>query len=257
MTFADLMSLLMCFFVLLLSFSEMDVAKFKELAGSLKFAFGVQREIQTREIPKGLNIIAREFSPGKPDPTPLPQIRQHTTDDLKDYMDILPVPPLPPEPSEIDVQKLIEALKKEIEQGTISIETQEQRVIIRIQEKGSFPSGSADFVSGFEEVLSRIGEVLSRTTSGQIVIAGHTDDVPIATARFRSNWELSAARAVTVLHHLIMTHRFDPRRFLIEGHADSLPLVPNLSAEQRAQNRRVEIIIVKGTDLESEMSIDD
>ena len=64
MTFADLMSLLMCFFVLLLAFSEMDVSKYKEMAGSMKNAFGVQREVKVKEPPKGINIIAREFSPG-------------------------------------------------------------------------------------------------------------------------------------------------------------------------------------------------
>ena len=65
-TFADLMSLLMCFFVLLLSFSEMDVLKFKQIAGSMKFAFGVQNKIEVKDIPKGTSIIAQEFRPGKP-----------------------------------------------------------------------------------------------------------------------------------------------------------------------------------------------
>ncbi|MCV6605027.1 MAG: type VI secretion system protein TssL, partial [Porticoccaceae bacterium] len=66
-TFADLMSLLMCFFVLLLSFSEMDVQKYKQVAGSMKDAFGVQNEINVKDIPKGTSIIAREFSPARPD----------------------------------------------------------------------------------------------------------------------------------------------------------------------------------------------
>ena len=70
-TFADLMSLLMCFFVLLLSFSEMDVLKYKQLAGSMRDAFGVQREINVKDIPKGTSIIAKEFSPGRPEPTPI------------------------------------------------------------------------------------------------------------------------------------------------------------------------------------------
>ena len=71
MTFADLMTLLMCFFVLLLSFSEMDVAKFKQLSGSMKDAFGVQAEVEVETIPKGTSVIAQEFSPGKPEPTAL------------------------------------------------------------------------------------------------------------------------------------------------------------------------------------------
>ena len=79
MTFADLMSLLMCFFVLLLAFSEMDALKFKQIAGSMKVAFGVQREIKAKEIPKGTSIVAKEFSPGKPDPSAIAEVRQHTT----------------------------------------------------------------------------------------------------------------------------------------------------------------------------------
>jgi len=88
MTFADLMSLLMCFFVLLLSFSEMDVSKYKEMAGSMKMAFGVQRDIKVREPPKGINVIAREFSPGRPEPTQLNVIRQMTTNDLRINLDL-------------------------------------------------------------------------------------------------------------------------------------------------------------------------
>ena len=87
-TFADLMSLLMCFFVLFLSFSEMDVLKFKRLAGSMKSAFGVQQKFRADDIPKGTSIIAQEFSPGKPQPTPLNEIWQKTTDESRNSLDV-------------------------------------------------------------------------------------------------------------------------------------------------------------------------
>ena len=87
MTFADLMSLLMCFFVLLLSFSEMDLLKFKQIAGSMKSAFGVQREIKTEEAPKGTSVIAREFSPGTPSPTLMNEIRQTTIEETKQTLE--------------------------------------------------------------------------------------------------------------------------------------------------------------------------
>ena len=79
-TFADLMSLLMCFFVLLLSFSEMDAMKFKRLAGSMAVAFGVQNKLKVTDIPRGTSIIAQEFSPGRPEPTPINEIWQQTND---------------------------------------------------------------------------------------------------------------------------------------------------------------------------------
>ena len=87
-TFADLMSLLMCFFVLLLSFAEMDILKYKQVAGALKLAFGVQRDVSAIEIPKGTNIIAEQYSPGKPtEVTPLEIMREKTTDDTKVNLD--------------------------------------------------------------------------------------------------------------------------------------------------------------------------
>ena len=76
MTFADLMSLLLCFFVLLLSFAEMDLNKFKAIAGSLKLAFGVQREVKAPGAPVGTSIIAQEFSPGRPQPTAINEVRR-------------------------------------------------------------------------------------------------------------------------------------------------------------------------------------
>jgi len=87
-TFADLMSLLMCFFVLLLSFSEMDVLKFKQLAGSMREAFGVQTQIKVEDIPKGTSIIAQEFSPGRPEPTPLNEVRQMTINNDMTTLDV-------------------------------------------------------------------------------------------------------------------------------------------------------------------------
>ncbi len=86
MTFADLMSLLMCFFVLLLSFSEMDVNKYKQIAGSMSDAFGVQRKIKVREPPRGINVVAREFSPALPQPTVLNVVQQKTSDTLKSFL---------------------------------------------------------------------------------------------------------------------------------------------------------------------------
>ncbi len=258
MSFADLMSLLMCFFVLLLAFSEMDVLKFKQLAGSMKVAFGVQRDIKTKEIPKGTSIIAREFSPGKPDPTAIAEVRQHTSEDKERFLqteqdgeesldpktDPKVVLKKIQEKLEADASDLRETFREEVEQGLIDIETEEQRIIIRIQEQGSFPSGSAVIKGGFTPVMAKLATVLS-SMKGQVVVAGHTDNVPIATARFRSNWELSAARAVSVLHHLRRSTDIHEERFLIEGHADSNPLVPNTNKESRARNRRVEIIIAQ------------
>ncbi len=252
-TFADLMSLLMCFFVLLLSFSEMDAMKYKQVAGSMKFAFGVQREVESKIMPKGTSIIAQEFSPGKPMPSVIKEMRQQTTDETKENLDFTDSTDKDKaqEKDEADEQQphpntlIIQAtLEDEISEGLLEIETLGAKTIIRIQEKGSFPSGSAELTMSFEPVMAKISNVLTHTT-GSILVAGHTDDIPIATVRYRSNWELSASRSVTVVHKLLNYNDFDESRFLIEGHADSQPMESNDTPARRAKNRRVEIIVVE------------
>lgn len=254
-TFADLSTLLLCFFVLLLSFSEMDVAKFKQLAGSMREAFGVQADIKSKHIPKGTSIIATEFSPGRPEPTVMNQVRQFTIDSNKNTLDFV-------DPDEVvelkEVQELIEkaeedsrrareSLHEEIEQGMIEVRTLGARTIIHIREKGSFALGSADVKENFRPVLEKIHALL-RQTDGVIRIAGHTDNLPIATARFRSNWELSSARAVSVLHELMEHEGLDSDRFVVAGYSDTKPVASNDDSASRARNRRVDISIVRGED---------
>jgi chemotaxis protein MotB len=239
LTFADLMSLLLCFFVLLLSFSEMDVLKFKEIAGSMKKAFGIQHEIEVRKIPMGTNIIAQEFSPGKPTPTPIKQMRQQTTDDTKDNLDFTDAEY---KKLEKDVAKMKDVLKKEIDKGLLKIETQGFEIMIRIREKGSFGSGSAKLQGSFLPILQKIGRVL-KDIQGKIIVVGHTDNVPISTWQYPSNWVLSAARSATVVHYLTKFGDVEPARIQIRAHAATQPLVPNNSVENRAKNRRVDIIV--------------
>ncbi len=398
MTFADLMTLLMSFFVLLLSFSEMDALKFKQLAGSMSEAYGVQRDVKVKETPKGINIIAREFSAGRPVMTIRNEVRQFTTQDMRRNLDVpdeqtkkveasSPQAPQPdmvlskkglkndkgtpgkqvaknivgvksgketpdthgqhegakklgltglgdgdkeftsqatdakgdtqqsgmtlkgqemakvreakdmaakikgmPEQVEAGVGEDIQlakstvgekehlgiltkddvggaqgkemdealtkeletiekSLKKEIQQGLIQVLAEGSKIIIRIREKGSFPSGNADLIEPFYPILMKISDVLE-ASKGDIIIAGHTDSIPIRTARFRSNWDLSAARAATVAHELMAVSTIKPNRFRIEGYADTRPLESNRIASGRAINRRVEVIIVQGKDAE-------
>lgn len=256
-TFADLMSLLMCFFVLLLSFSEMDVLKFKQLAGSMKEAFGVQRDIKTKEIPKGTSIISKEFSPGKPVPTKIRILKQNTTDRPKRNIKFTDSNSINNKARE-EIKKELEketqkkinestkrikaALKQEISKGTIEVVGKNQEIIIRISEKGSFPSGSATLNKSFEKIMKKIS-FLVKSTPGDIIVSGHTDNIPIYTYLFRSNWELSSSRAVSVLKSIINAQNIEASRLSVQGHADTKPLESNNTAAGRAKNRRVEIKI--------------
>ena len=252
-TFADLMSLLMCFFVLLLSFAEMDALKYKMVVKSLDNAFGVQREVAANEIPKGTSIIAQEFSPGEPRPTPLKEVRQDTIDETRDALkiklDAEDVAKQQAKEIAEEVAKFKEALKDEIEEGLIDVESQMNRIVIRIREKGSFSSGDARLNRAFVPILDKIHDVLVKT-NGQLAVAGHTDNIPINTPRYRSNWELSTSRATSVVHELLRKGEIPPARFVLEGYAETQPLTTNDTAANRAKNRRVEIIVLKSTIIE-------
>ncbi len=211
-TFSDLMSLLLCFFVLLLSFSEMDVARFKEVAGSLRDAFGVQREEVVFQIPKGLDVVSTEFP------------ARFTVDEL--------------------LERVKAAVKLELIKGEIQIESLKDRVILRFKDELMFPKGSAELTPRAKAVLLKLGEVLA-LFDGEIIVAGHTDNLPIHSPKFRSNWDLSAARAVSVVDFLL-AHKFVlPRQIAAVGYGPSRPLYPNDTEEHRAANRRVEIILLQ------------
>lgn len=254
MTFADLMTLLMCFFVLLLAFSEMDVAKFKQLSGSMKEAFGVQAEVEVRTIPKGTSVIAQEFSPGKPEPTPINTVRQFTIDSNRNTLDALERELKEIEETREHARRLRMALKEEIEKGAVSIETEGMKVIVHIMENASFDSGLADVRPEFLPVLDKIAGLIDNN-SGQISVSGHTDNVPIHNDRFRSNWELSTSRAVSVTHELLARAEIDDDRVVVTGHADTRPRASNDTAEDRAKNRRVDVMIVRGGDIDQYRSM--
>ena len=138
-------------------------------------------------------------------------------------------------------------LQAEIEAGQIDVESEARTIIIRIREKGSFASGSAQLDIAFLAVLDKTGLALNEI-KGSIFIEGHTDNVPIDNGRYGSNWDLAAARAVAVAEHLLEGPRMDPIRLTISGHADTRPQAPNDSWEGRAQNRRVEVIVKQPLD---------
>ena len=238
-TFADLMSLLMCFFVLLLSFSEMDLLKYKQVAGSMNMAFGIQRTVKTDTIPKGTSIIKKEFSPGKPEPTVLNVVKQQTTDDSKPQIEVN-------SPISKSVRELLDTIEEsfaeEINEELIDIVVFDSSVMIRVRESDAFPSGDAEIQADFIPILEKLEDVLNQN-DGMVVVAGHTDNVPISNTRYPSNWILSAARAASVVHYLSEVQSVDASRLEIRAYSDTQPVADNDTAENRSKNRRIEINI--------------
>ena len=214
-TFGDLMSLLMCFFVLLLSFSEMDRNKYRVVSGSVRNAFGIQRKKPVFESPKGLKMIAREF----------------------DQAIIL-----------TKIEKVVKEIINELEgeykelKGLVEVESVENQLTIRMMGEATFDTGRADLRSEFIPLLRKIGEVLGKTKA-EIIIAGHTDNVPLSSGPFGSNLGLSMARAGSVAEFLLSKKNIDPRKLSTMGFGEYRPLASNDTAEGRRKNRRVEIIV--------------
>ena len=252
LTFADLMVLLLCFFVLMLSFSEMDLAKFKLMSGSLHEAFGVQTSIPATEPPRGTSLEASEFSPGIPAPTGTDEVRQHTVDSDLDTLDLgleqrLREIKAAEEAARHETQELRAIFHQEIDDGRLLIRQDGSDVVIQLLEKDSFPSGSADLEAASLDTLAKVGLLVSGM-SGAITVSGHTDNVPIRPGgAYRSNWDLSAARAASVGHELLAAG-LDPARLMVSGHADTQPRAPNDTAANRAINRRVDITFSAGKD---------
>ncbi|EAS44432.1 flagellar motor protein MotB [Photobacterium profundum] len=275
-TFADLATLLMCFFVLLLSFSEMDVLKFKQIAGSMKFAFGVQNMLEVKDIPKGTSVIAQEFRPGRPEPTPIEVIMQQTIDMTQRTLDFHDGESDRAGGTKRDAGKLTggqsadvatqmnqnnqsemsesqeqllevmqKALDREIQDGAIEVENFGQQVVIRIKEKGAFPAGSAFLQPKFRPLVRQIADLV-KDVPGIIRISGHTDNQKLDSELYRSNWDLSAQRAVSVAQEMEQVKGFDHKRLRVVGLADTAPLNSNKTAEERKVNRRVEISIMQG-----------
>jgi len=236
----------------MLSFSEMDAEKFKLMSGAMHEAFGVQTTVLTDSPPKGTSLETQEFSPATPEPTDRNEVRQHTVDSDLNTLDLglearLRELKAQEEQAEERTQRLRDLFSQEIQDGRIVIRRDSTNVVIQLLEKDSFASGNAELEPGAHDALAKVGRLIV-SMPGAITVAGHTDNVPIKNGgMYRSNWDLSAARAASVAHELLAAG-VEPVRLEVSGHADTQPRVANDTPEHRAQNRRVDITFIAGKD---------
>ena len=255
-TFADMMSLLLALFVLLLSFSVMDAQRYKQVAGSMRDAFGLQQFQRLAGIIEMDGNPSREhYKDTSPVPIatiPLPSLQPvplPNRDRLDALEQVTEEKALDSEPNRDAVDRehpllwqLKDQLAEEVSDSRLSIEEGNGTIVISFPDSVAFASGSATLSSSFQPALDKLARVLEQS-SGEIVVAGHTDSAPIATERFRSNWDLSTARAVSVVHYWLENASLNPRRLTAQGHADSRPVIINATPQESAVNRRVEISI--------------
>lgn len=207
-TFSDMMTLLMSFFVMIMSFSTMEVDKFKMAMGSLQGAFGVLGT-QKKLLPQ-----QSSFSPYQ---------RNIQANSVLEHM-----------------ENLREVLKQNELEDKVELEYKDGEVFIQMRNNMLFDVGQARLKPNYLKVLSLMAEKLFYQAK-EIKVEGHTDNIPIHTKRFPSNWELSMARALNVVRYFVKYEHIDPKKFSAAGYGEFKPLVPNTTPENRAKNRRVVI----------------
>ncbi len=294
-TFADMITLLLAFYVLMLSFSDMNINRFKDVSGSLNESLGNQEALPIVEAPAAeTQLVAGP----EPVAVPLPEqlakdlgtLQKSLSADLigqklnvrVDNGNIIVDLPkhsgngvLSQEMLDLyakiaEIQSQVEttvevregtdsaakisdavqrldqlkaALSKEIANGDAQVERDGERVVVRMLVQGSFYSGSAVLSPDYFPLLIKIGNTIAKG-GGRITIEGHTDSIPVSgNDRYRSNWDLSGARAASVADFLIERGGVPRERMVVRGMADIKPLAPNDTREGRAKNRRIEVLI--------------
>ena len=303
-TFADMATLLMSFFVLLIAFAEMEKQdSVMASEGQTGKNLGVQDEIPSEEAPPvnegeaeddalkkadadtdaGFEIVkaalAKEITEGKvevsiKDQEIVVEVAQAETaepaasakvlqEQLEIYAKVRDAQTkievgvkIAQEADDVSAEQLAreamiaeqyrrirENLSNEIEKELVEVIREGEIIIVRLAEQGSFTSGAATLQPGFGKLLDKVGVSL-KGAEGLITIEGHTDNVPVAfSERFRSNWDLSAARSAAVADYLLDSASLEGGNVMVTGLADTKPIMPNDTKEGRAKNRRIEIVI--------------
>lgn len=236
-TFADLATLLLTFFILLLSFAEMDIDKYRAMANSMSLAFGSSNVLDDDVGGSPITLVESD-TVSLPEVSEEPLKEPELIDERKEDAAPTQVPS-----SIIELtSRLVEELEAEVASEKLTVNYDPEQVVIRFSEEATFRSGEAAIKPEMMPIIDRVVEVLA-SCIGDVVVAGYTDDRPISSSRFRSNWDLSAARAVSVVHQLVLDRQLPADRVIAAGRAETHPLVPNDSPDNRARNRRVEIAI--------------
>ncbi len=212
-TYSDLITLLLAFFIMMYTFSKQDAQKYQEVSERLRAIFS------------GGTGVLKTGSGG----TAL-------------------LNPLSKQDSGTGIQKQLEdevkAMADVQEAENISVFKDERGIVIRIMDRAFFDEGRAELKDKAKNALRQIAPII-KSSSNQVRIEGHTDNVPINTAEFRSNWELSTRRATEVVRYLIERYDFPPQKISASGYSEYRPVAPNDSSGNRALNRRIEIILLE------------
>ena len=220
-TYADLVTLLLCFFVMLFSISSLDLQKFIQMFRGIHDSMGSPTAM--------VELVVPSSEEGKKE-------EEEKKPELDDYL---------AEPEEDNLLSDVQEFVEKTRLGQYIVVTREKsKITIVVEGQVFFDSGVADFNPEALPILDDITRIILDYPRYRVNIKGHTDNNPISTERFPSNWELSAVRATTVLRYLI-DKGVPPRRLTATGYGERLPIAANDSERNRARNRRVEFVLEK------------
>lgn len=221
-TYSDCITLLLTFFVLLYSMSSVNEAKLKSISSALQSVLNssggdsiLQFNMENGEVPIEGSEVKAEIDKS------LEAVDENA----------------------IMYEKIKEFVKKNGLEDTVEIREDERGVVMKLRDSILFESGKAELKVDSKEILGKIGNLLNTFDNG-VIVEGHTDNLPINTYKYASNWELSAARAVNVVKYFVEDEKLDAKRFTASGNGEYQPIVENNSEENRAINRRVNILIM-------------
>jgi chemotaxis protein MotB len=215
-TYADLITLLLAFFILMYTMSKQDAQKYQEIGGQLKAVFT-----------GGIGVAGKGSILGKI-PTEL-SFKGGEGSGVR----------------ELERQiRGVDEQSKGAQAGRISVFADERGIVVRAMEKAFFDEGKAELSDQAKKALEAIVPVI-KSMNSHLRVEGHTDNVPIRTSEFKSNWELSVMRATEVVRYLIERHKFPPDKISAAGYAEYRPIASNDNPKNRGLNRRIEMIIVK------------
>jgi len=212
-TFSDMTTLLLTFFILLISMATFDPVKIANLMDSMQGAFGIMETFPTIPI------------------HPIVDIPKKTGDEQKKKQSLK------------DAEKIKSVIQDKKLDEAVKVEVTEKGIAILLRDPVGFASGSADLKDQGKDILKDISDVIKSNPSLKVRVEGHTDDVPIHSSRYRSNWELSSARSLSVVQLLSEQTGIQPQNMSAVGYGEYRPMVANTSPENRSKNRRIQIFV--------------
>ena len=233
-SYADFITLLFAFFVVLYASAQVDNKKIAQVAAAIEGGFQ-----QLGAFSGGSGTVVLPADPNKASPPPQPSNVVDLAQGVHDAGGFSP------DVNQLKKQ-LEQALGEEIKKHEIEMRVTPEGLVVSLREVGFFNSGDATLLVDGQNTLTRIATVLNEK-GFHIRVEGHTDNIPIHTAQFKSNWELSTGRATEVVSLLIEKHNFDPSQISAAGYSQYRPIASNDTEEGRKSNRRVDIVVVART----------